>query len=165
MRHLDELVLDMRGSLDAVVLGRSRCCPNQHVAQARLADVRRAVIGREALDQTRGIAPLAIHEHVLVGHKHLVEHDQRFLTGVAGVARIQVAAIDRACVVSLPTDHVGEPRRVNANSANDGPIAIGLGHAHSRHEDQPMRIDRAGLVHLGAGNVDAVIVAADDAQE
>jgi len=39
MGHLDELVLDVRGALDAVVLGRRGRRPDQNVAEARFTDI------------------------------------------------------------------------------------------------------------------------------
>ena len=102
---------------------------------------------------------------MLVRHEHFLEHDQRFLAGELGIAGIHRAAVDHARVVGLAADDVGQPRRIDAHGADHRPVAIGLGHAHGRHEDQPMRIDRAGLMHLGAGHVDAVLVAAHHVQE
>ena len=123
------------------------------------------MIGREALDQRCRICPLAVHEDVLVRHEHVLEHDQRFLAGELRIAGIHRAAVDDARVVGLPADDVGETGRIDAHRADHRPVAIGLGHAHGRHEDQPVRIDRAGLVHLGAGDVNAFVVALDHMQE
>ena len=123
------------------------------------------MIGGEPFDQRRGIGPFAIHEHVLVRHEHLVEHDERLLAGELGIAGVHLPAVDDPGVVGLATDDVGEARRIDPHGADNGPVAIRLGHAHGGHEDQPMRIDRAGLLHLGAGDVDTVAVAPDHVQE
>ena len=117
------------------------------------------MIGGEALDQRRRVFPLAVHEHVLVRHEHVVEDDQRFLAGELRIAGVDRAAVHDAGVVGLAADDVGEARRIDAHRADHRPVAVGLGHAHGRHDDQPVRIDGAGLVHLGAGDVDALVVA------
>ena len=52
--HLDQLVLDVRRALDAVVLGDRRRGADQHVADAALAHVAAPVVAGEALDQHGG---------------------------------------------------------------------------------------------------------------
>jgi hypothetical protein len=114
--------------------------PDQNVAEARFADIRRAMIGGEALDQRRGIGPLAVHEDMLVRHEDFIEDDERFLAGELRIAGIQGAAVDDAGVVGLPPDDVGQPRRIDAHRADDRPIAVGFGQPHGGHEDEPMRM-------------------------
>ena len=155
----------MRDALDAVVLGGRRGGADQHVAQSGFADVGTAMIGGEALDQRRRISPFAVHEDVLMRHEHVFKDDQRFLAGELRIAGIHRAAVDDAGVVGLAADDVSQPRRIDAHRADHRPVAVGFGHAHGRHEDQPMRIDRAGLVHLGARDVDAFVVAPHHMQE
>ena len=123
------------------------------------------MIGGEALDQRGRVFPFAVHEHMRVRHEHIFEHDQRLLAGELRVAGIHRAAIDHAGVVGLAADDVCEAGRVDTDRANHRPVAVLLGHAHGRHENEPVRIDRAGLVHLGAGDVDAFLVALRDMKE
>ena len=94
-----------------------------------------------------------------------VENDQQFLAGELRIAGIERAAVDDAGVVGLAADDIGQARRIDAHRADHRPVAVGLGHAHGRHENQPMRIDRAGLVHLRAGDIDAFVVAPRHVQE
>ena len=77
----------------------------------------------------------------------------------------KIEDIHGAGVVGLPSDDVGESRRIDTHGADYGPVLVGFGHAHGRHEDQPVRVHRAGLVHLGAGDIDALVVAAHDVEE
>jgi len=98
-------------------------------------------------------------------HEHILKDDKRFLAGELRVAGIHRPAVDNAGVIGLAADDVSEARRVDAHRADHRPVTVGLAEPHGRHEDQPMRIDRAGLMHLGAGDVDAFIVAPHHMQE
>ncbi len=84
------------------------------------------MIGGEALDQCRGVLPLAVHEDVLVRHEHVVEYDQRFLPGELRIAGIERAAVDHAGVVGLPAHDISEPGRVDAHRADHRPVACRL---------------------------------------
>jgi len=54
------------------------------------------------------------------------------------IAGIHLSAVDDSGVIGLAADDVGEARRIDPHGADHRPVAIGLGHAHGGHEDQPM---------------------------
>jgi hypothetical protein len=138
MRHLDELVLDMRDAFDAVVLGSRSRRPDEDVAKTGFAHIGRTMIGGETLDQRRRVSPLAVHEDVLVRYEDLVEDDERFLAGELSVAGVHGTTVDDTRVVGLPPDDVGQARSIDAHGADHRPIAVGFGEPHGRHEDEPV---------------------------
>ncbi len=124
MDHLDQLVLDVRRAGDAVHVGDLGRRADQHVAEAGLAHVRAAVVAREALDQRAGHVDLAVHEHVLPRHEHLVEVDQDLLAAVDGVALVDRAGLHRAQVRGLPAVDVGDADRVDRDRGDHGVVSL-----------------------------------------
>ena len=149
----------------AVVVGDRRRGADQHVADAGLAHVAAAVIGGEALDEHGGELHLAVHEDVLPGHEDVVEDDHRLLAAELPVARVDLAALHAARVAGLAAVDVGDARGVDRHGADDRVVLVGLAEAHGRHHEQPVRVDAAGLVGLGAPEVDALRRAPADAHE
>ncbi len=49
-------------------------------------------------------------------------------------------------------------------AADDRVVAVALRQAHGRHDDDPVRVDAAGLVGLGAADHDPVVAPLDDAE-
>ena len=166
VRHFNKLVLDVAGLLCTVVLSGERSRSNDHIAHANLAAaVALAVVAGKSLDHHTGKIILAVEEDVLVGDKHMVEHDQRFLTAELGVADVDGAALELAGVAALAAiDHV-KALGVGGAGKGDGPILVRLAHGDGGHKDVPVRVDRAGLVDLRAVDDDAVRVTLDHAQE
>ena len=111
-----------------------------------------------------GVLVLAVHEHALPGNEDVVEDDHRLLAGELAVAGVDVA-VHGAGVAGLAAVDVGDAGRVDRQGADDGVVLVRRPEAHRRHHDQPVRIDAAGLVRLGAADVEALVVAARDVHE
>jgi hypothetical protein len=77
------------------------------------------------------------------------DQDQRLLAAVARVALVDAAALERARVARLAPDHVGEAGVVDRDRAHDRVVAVARAEAHGRHDDQPVRVEAAGLMRLG----------------
>src|ERR1019366_6335626 len=90
-----------------------------------------------------------------------------FLAAVGRAARIDVggfAAAELALVAGLAAVNIGDAFRVRRQRANDGVILLVWLKRHGRHDQDHVRIDRSGLVRLGAADNDAVWAPLDDAQ-
>ena len=60
-----------------------------------------------------------------------------------------------AGVAGLPAVDVGDALGVHGDRTDDGVVLVGGLQPHRRHHDQPVRIQAAGLVRLGATDIDA----------
>ena len=162
--HLDELVLDSRGLLHAVVLGGESRSADEGVAHAHLAAaVGLAVIAGEALHDHAGELILAVEEDVLVGDEHVVQDHQGLLAAELGVAHIDGGVLLQFTGVAGLTavDHV-HALGVGGAGEGDSPVLVSLTHGDGGHEDVPVGVDGAGLVALGAADHDAIGAALHD---
>ena len=123
-----------------------------------------AVVTGEPLDQHGGEFVLAIHEHALQGDEGVVEDDHRFLTGVARIPRVDIAAVQAARVAGLAAVDVGYPGRVHRQRADHRIVLVARSEADRRHDDEPVRVQASGLVCLGTGDVNPVLGATRDVQ-
>jgi hypothetical protein len=96
VRHLDQLVLDVRRTVGAVVLGHLGGSTDEHISHPGFADVAAPVVGGEAFDQHPGEGGLAVHEDIPVGDEDVLQDHHRFLAGIAGVAGVQRAVLGAA---------------------------------------------------------------------
>mmetsp|Transcript_430 Transcript_430/g.1661 ORF Transcript_430/g.1661 Transcript_430/m.1661 type:complete len:510 (-) Transcript_430:387-1916(-) len=176
--HLDELFLDVRrraalfpggtaSAKHAVHRGELGGGADDDVADAGLADVRAAVVGREALDEVGREVGLAVHEDAVRRHEDVVEEDRHFLAAVLVVADVHRARgrFGRPRVARLSAEDVREPGRVDGDRAGHGVLGFVPREPLARHDDEIMRVERAGLVRLGAADDDAVGPPVDDANE
>mmetsp|Transcript_104101 Transcript_104101/g.299619 ORF Transcript_104101/g.299619 Transcript_104101/m.299619 type:complete len:440 (+) Transcript_104101:281-1600(+) len=150
VRDLDDLVLDVRGLGHAVVVRHRRRGAEHHVAEARLADVGAAVVGREALDEGLRELGLAVHEDVLRRHNNVMEGDDGLLATVLCVSLLDVAALEGTGVATLAPIDVRQPGSVHGHGASDSEVLFVVLQALARHNDHPVRVQHAGLVGLDA---------------
>mmetsp|Transcript_99306 Transcript_99306/g.286559 ORF Transcript_99306/g.286559 Transcript_99306/m.286559 type:complete len:385 (-) Transcript_99306:481-1635(-) len=154
---LDDLVLDVRGLGNAVVVGDGRRRAEHDVAEARLADVGAAVVGGETLHEALAELGLAIHENVLRLHLDVLEDDDGLLSAELGVPLINLAALHGPQVAALPAIDVREALGVHRNGARDGEGLLRGLQALPRHDEHPMRVQRACLVHLASAENDRAV--------
>mmetsp|Transcript_99305 Transcript_99305/g.286554 ORF Transcript_99305/g.286554 Transcript_99305/m.286554 type:complete len:385 (-) Transcript_99305:481-1635(-) len=147
---LDDLVLDVRGLGDTVVLGDRGGGTEHHIAEASLADVRPPVVCGKALHERLAELVLAVHEDVLRRHLHILEDDDRLLAAELGVALVNLAALHGAEVATLTTVDVSQPLRIHRHSATDGEGLLRGLETLARHDEHPMRVQGPRLVHLAA---------------
>mmetsp|Transcript_99307 Transcript_99307/g.286565 ORF Transcript_99307/g.286565 Transcript_99307/m.286565 type:complete len:436 (-) Transcript_99307:304-1611(-) len=147
---LDDLVLDVRGLGDAVVLRDGGGCAEHHVSEAGLADVGPPVVGGEALHERLAEFRLAVHEDVLGRHLHVLEDDDRLLPAELRVTLVDLAALHGAEVAALATVDVGQPLGIHRHRARDGEGLLRGLEALPRHDDHPVRVQGPGLMHLAA---------------
>jgi TetR/AcrR family transcriptional regulator, cholesterol catabolism regulator len=155
--HLDELVLNVRRVLHAVVLGHLSRGSDDHVAKSALAHIAAAMIGGESFHEHRSKLRFAVHEDELIGDENAVQDHHRFLSAKGRVAGIDVAALHRARVARLTPVDVGNAFRLHRDRADYSVCLVIFSKPHSRHHDEPVRIEAARLVGLRTGNVNAFV--------
>ena len=165
--HLDELVLDMRSLGRARHLTCQRGSADEHIANADLAAaVGLTVIAREALYHHAGKLNFAVEEDHIVRDEYTVENNQNLVTAVNLVADVDVVMfLGLAGVTGLTAQNQGDAFRVGRARKGNGVVLVALTHGDSRHNQNIMAVQVAGLVCLRAGNVNAVRGALDNVQE
>mmetsp|Transcript_97447 Transcript_97447/g.275647 ORF Transcript_97447/g.275647 Transcript_97447/m.275647 type:complete len:518 (-) Transcript_97447:150-1703(-) len=154
---LNDFVLDVGRLLSALVLADGGRGAEQHVAEPRLTDVRPPVIGSETLHEHPCEVNLSVHEHHAGWNHHVLEEDRGLLPAELCVSLVDLATLHGSEVAALPAVHVGQARRVNGDRASNGVVPVGLVHLATRHNNHPMRIDCAGLVHLRSTQHDTTV--------
>jgi hypothetical protein len=91
------------------------------------------------------------------GHEHVVEDDHRLLATEFPVARIDVAAFHAARIAGLAAVDVGDARCIDRHGTHDRVVLVSRTESHGRHDQQPVRIDAAGLMRLGAADIHALV--------
>ena len=165
--HLDELVLDMRSLGRARHLTCQRGSADEHIAYTNLAAaVGLTVIAREALYHHAGKLGFAVEEDHIVRNEYTVENNQNLVTAVNFVADVDVVMfLGLAGVTGLTAQNQGDAFRVGRARKGNGVVLVALTHGDSRHNQNIMAVQVAGLVCLRAGNVNAVRGALDNVQE
>ena len=89
MIHLNNLVFDMGGPGNAIILGSRLGGADQDIAHPHLAGIALPVIGGEFFNELADKPVFFIHEHPLPRNEHIVENHQRLMPSEIDVAAIQ----------------------------------------------------------------------------
>ena len=125
---------------------------NQQVAKTcTRADAGVAVVRGVAVGEVAGMFPLACVKHVVVRHKHLVEHHDACTLAI-------LAAEQRRAMFNLFTGAArwpgndGDAGCVDWHRAADSKVSVFLAHIAARHDEQFVHVRRA--CHDGFGTAD-----------
>ncbi len=163
--HLDEFVADVGDGGDTIVVGGEGGGSDEDVADACFTDVGAAVVAGEALDEVGCESGFAIHEEQVIGDEDVVEQDHGFLPGELLVAGVGGVGFESAGVAGLATVDVGEAGVIDGDGGDDGVVAVSFAEAHGGHDQEPVGVEAAGLVHLGSADHNTVGMAFDDVDE
>ena len=157
MDHFDQFVFQVGCFGRAVIVGRQRRRADQHVTHADLAAaVALAMIAGKPFHQRAAEFHFAAHEHVFPGDEQIVEHHQGFMAAELLVADVDVAAFEFAGITGLAAVDVEDAFGVGRGHKRHGIVHILFRHADGRHDQDPVGIERAGLMTFCAADHDAV---------
>ena len=167
MGHLDQLVLNVGSLGGASHLASQSGSADQNVAYADLAAaVRLTVIACETLYNHAGKLNFAVEEDAVVRNEYAVEDNENFVAAVYLVANVDVVVLfNLAGVAGLTAVDQGDALGIGRYSEGDRVVLVALAHGDGRHYQNLVRVYKAGLVSLSAGNVYAVSGALYNVQE
>ena len=116
------------------------------------------MVGGKQLDQFARVGVLPAHKNPLPGHEHILEDDHRLVPAKPVIADIDLTPLQLAGVAGLPAEYVQDPLCIRWHCARHAVDPVCLLQAAGGHHQDFMRIDRPGLVNLGAPDGDTVLV-------
>jgi len=167
MHHLRQFFPDMAGRRRSLVFCRQGRRADQNIGDAAFAAaVILAMQGGEPFDKQSGHIVFAAQEDTLPGNKDIVKDNHGLAAhhAEAGIAGVR-AFLHFALLVGLTAENQRHARRVEGQRAGHRIVPVGLFHRLRRHDQDFMRIDAAGHVHLRAADHDAVGPPFDDVRK
>ena len=155
MRHLNDLILDVRSLCTACHLNCQLRSANQNVAYANLAAaVRLTMITSETLYHHAGKCSLAIQENHVVRDKYAVENNQNFVSAVLLVANVNVIVfLGLAGVAGLTAQNQRDAFCIGRARKGNGIVLIAFAHGNGRHNQNIMAVQVTGLMCLCTGDI------------
>ena len=124
------------------------------------------MIACKALYHHAGKLSFAVEEDHVVRNEYAVENYQNLVAAVNLVADIDVVIfLGLAGIAGLTAEDQGDAVGIGRACEGNGVVLVTLAHGDSRHNQNIMAVQVAGLVCLRAGNVNAVRGALDNVQE
>ena len=115
------------------------------------------MVAGEPFHHHAGEIIFSVQEDVFVGDEYMVQHHQGFLATEFGVAQVDAGTgFHFPGITGLAAVHHVQALGVRGAGKAHGPVPVGFLHGDGGHEDVPVGVDGAGLVHLGPADNDAV---------
>ena len=124
------------------------------------------MIACETLYDHAGKLNFAVEEDAVVRNEYAVEDNENFVAAVYLVTNVDVVVLfNLAGVAGLTAVDQGDALGIGRYSEGDCVVLVALAHGDGRHYQNLVRVYKAGLVSLSAGNVYAVSGALYNVQE